>query len=262
MSWTDPNQNTWDPNANTFSNPYGNLSAANLTTNPATGGMSTNPEVQTTQAQTPITFPKGAPAGSSSEGSSSANSSNYAGFPQGVQDSASNWLMEFMKGVNNPNNPGYRGFGYLDNIYQNFYGNNGQNAYANIEKQRQSLIDQYMKSMQDVQQQYQPVMNNMSNRGLLNSSVTGDALSKVQKENNRLAAQNIAGANVYAAQQEGQIPTQMSNLAAVYQGLLSNNMQGMLEKISNMSKYASGQSSNESSNASKSWDWSSLLPYL
>ena len=128
MSWIDPNQGTGDPNFN-WSNPYGSLSGADFTNNNSTtGGISTTPNLQTTQAEVPIEFPEGPPQGSEGGGSSSGSSSNYAGLPQGVQDSASNWLMEFMKGVNNPNNPGYRGFGYLDNIYQNFYGNNGQNS--------------------------------------------------------------------------------------------------------------------------------------
>jgi hypothetical protein len=213
-----------------------------------------------------IEFPQGAPSGSeqSSESSSSGSSYNYAGYDPSLRSGATSWLSGQFPGFLDKNNPAYKGMGYLDNIYQNFYGNNGQNAYANIEKQREALIDQYMKSMENVQQTYQPVMNNMSSRGILNSSVTGDALSDIQKRNNELAAQNIAGANVYAAQQQAAIPDKMSNLATIYQGLLSSNQQNLLQKVMDISKYAEGSSHNQSSSNSQgsSWDWSSLLPYL
>ena len=226
-------------------------------------------EQQQTNNEVPIEFPQGVPSGSeqSSESSSSGSSQNYAGYDSSLRNITGDWLKSYFGpngGAFNKNNPGYKGLNYLDDVYQNFYGNNGQNAYANIEKQREALIDQYMKSMENVQQTYQPVMNNMSSRGILNSSVTGDALSDVQKRNNELAAQNVAGANVYAAQQQAAIPDKMSNLAAIYQGLLSNTQQGLIQKIMDMSKYAEGSSQNQSSSNSQgnSWDWSSLLPYL
>lgn len=75
-----------------------------------------------------------------------------------------------------------------------------KNAPSQIEQLRQLLGRQFMAGMQPMQDYYQPALDQMAARGVLNSSVTENALASIQNDINRAYAQALAGANTWAAQ--------------------------------------------------------------
>jgi hypothetical protein len=75
-----------------------------------------------------------------------------------------------------------------------------KNAPDMIEKLRLMAGKQFMAGMQPMQNYYQPAMDQMASRGILNSSITGDALGGIQDNINRAYEQALAGANTQAAQ--------------------------------------------------------------
>jgi hypothetical protein len=76
-----------------------------------------------------------------------------------------------------------------------------QQLPGQIENKRQALINQIYANVPEMQKLYQPSMEDMSRRGILNSTVTGDALGEIQKGVNRDITGKVAEANTWAADQ-------------------------------------------------------------
>ena len=108
-----------------------------------------------------------------------------------------------------------------------------------IETQRQNMVNQLYASLPKMRELYQPAMEDMSRRGILNSSITGDALGQIQDKVNQgllgqtAAANTWAGgqnvdqaqaANKWAADQNVNSTTNMSSvLAPIIATLMSGN---------------------------------------
>jgi predicted DNA-binding WGR domain protein len=128
----------------------------------------------------------------SSSSSSQQSSSGYTGLP------------DWFKNIQGPNNIG----NVWDRVnqggdwsYKQFQkgGNVSPAAQALIEQQRQLMPEQYAQQMalSNARQVQQP-LNRMSSRGILNSSVTGDALAKVLREQSARQADQYTQANTWA----------------------------------------------------------------
>ena len=79
--------------------------------------------------------------------------------------------------------------------------NQQKNLPGSIEQQRQNMINQIYAGRTPMQQLYQPALDQMSQRGILNSSITGDALTNIQNQQNRDIEQQTAAANTWAGNQ-------------------------------------------------------------
>jgi hypothetical protein len=175
--------------------------------------------------------------GSGGEIDSSAfasTSSSSAGLPSDVQGMVtpqiSQYLSTLMSGLQgNTNSPfastvqstiqNLQNNPYLSEMMKN-YQSYAQNTPGQIEQLRQAQGSQYLAGMTPLQQQYQPALDAMAKRGIVNSSVTGDALSNIQQQINRGYEQTVAGANTDAAKnllayQQG-LPGMASTLAGTY----------------------------------------------
>ena len=197
-------------------------------------------------------------AGSSSEQGSEhqSQSTSFSGMPSWF----STWMQDFFRpGLQGPANGMER---FRDTMDQ-FYGPGGamsmENQYSNIENARSALIDQFSKSMGDIQGDvFQPMMNRMSNRGVLDSSVTGDAMAHEMDKLNRQVGEQISGANTWAAQQKMAVPENTykgyTSSAAIYQQLLND--------ILNMGKTGTSQSTTTGSSWGTSSDDSAIWRLL
>jgi hypothetical protein len=106
--------------------------------------------------------------------------------------------------------------GQLPSAWTAYQGLPGQ-----IENQRKTMIDQIYANLPQMRELYQPTMESMSQRGILNSDVTGNALSEIQKGVNRDVGSQVAGANTWAGDQNIAQTQGMS-------GVLNNIINGML----------------------------------
>jgi hypothetical protein len=105
-----------------------------------------------------------------------------------------------------------RTIGDLNNYWQNTY----KQLPGQIENQRQAMINQAVQASNMGREVYQPVLEEMSKRGILNSSVTGDAMGRVQSDIQKALLDQAAGANTWAAGQNLQttrdMPTVLGNI--------------------------------------------------
>jgi hypothetical protein len=78
-----------------------------------------------------------------------------------------------------------------------------QGEFTNAtENARQAMINEFMTGMTKAKRDlFQPVMDQMSSRGILNSDVTGNAMAREDMNLQDLLAGNVAGANTWAATQ-------------------------------------------------------------
>jgi hypothetical protein len=119
--------------------------------------------------------------------------SSYTGLPQWAQDWAKSWWDK---------NAGVITGDYM-NVMQNY-----RTAPGLIEQLRTLLPEQYRQQMdQQTRESVRPVLENMSNRGILNSSITGTALGRTLSDQQRQYADLVSQANTWAAQ------SQLQNLA-------------------------------------------------
>ncbi len=93
-----------------------------------------------------------------------------------------------------------------------------QQLPGQIENKRKTLIDQIYANLPQMRELYQPTMEGMSQRGILNSSITGDALAEIQKGVNRDIGSQVAGANTWAADQN---IAHTTNTPAILQSIMS-----------------------------------------
>ena len=93
-----------------------------------------------------------------------------------------------------------------------------QQLPGQIENKRKTLIDQIYANLPQMRELYQPTMEGMSQRGILNSSITGDALAEIQKGVNRDIGSQVAGANTWAADQN---IAHTTNMPAILQSIMS-----------------------------------------
>ena len=135
---------------------------------------------------------------------------------------------------------------------------------SQIESTRTSMIDQYLAGLKPMKDYYQPALENMNRRGILNSSITGDALRGIQEDINRQYAEQLAGANTWAAEQNlaatQNMPGLIANLMGSLSGVQSNQAAidqagaSLLANIAGLGRYS------ESENP---WaPWASMIPYL
>lgn len=141
-------------------------------------------------------------------------------------------------------------------------------APAWIEQRRTELPKQFLAGLEPMQNYYQPALNSMASRGILNSSITGNALGDIQNNINRQYAEQVAGANTLASQLQlehlNNMPTVASNLMGALNNLdrywlakestvggLGGQGQGLVNQIAGLGA------------SEASYDpWNSLLPYL
>ena len=111
--------------------------------------------------------------------------------------------------------------GGLDSAYQSLLGMPGM-----IDKKRQLLIDQIYANAPKMKELYQPAMEDMSRRGILNSSITGDALTQIQDKVNQAITGQVAGANTWAADADinhtNTMPTQVGQIIQMLAGAGNN----------------------------------------
>lgn len=163
-----------------------------------------------------------------------AKSSSFGGLPTDTQNSVTGalsgtiypMLSNVQWNASNPFNGAVQSA--IQNLQNNPYMGDMMNAYnsyaqntpGQIEALRQAQGSQYLAGMKPMQQLYQPAMDSMAKRGIVNSSITGDALSKVQDQVNQGYEQAMAGANTQAAQNllgfQANLPQMASSLAGIY----------------------------------------------
>ena len=135
---------------------------------------------------------------------------------------------------------------------------------SQIEAARVSMPQQFLAGLKPMQEYYQPALENMNKRGILNSSITGDALKGIQNDINRQYAEQLAGANTWAAQQNLATTQMMPSLYAGVMDAFGNAQQSqaaidqagasLLANIAGLGRYS------ESENP---WaPWASMIPYL
>jgi hypothetical protein len=165
--------------------------------------------------------------------------------------------------------------GYVDELgtaYQNL-----KNAPQYIEQARTSIPKQYLAGMAPMRDLYQGAMDNMAGRGILNSTVTGDALAKINEAVNRDYASKLQEANTWAAQQNltqlNQLPEQTTNIISALNNLdrywlakelgwgsLAGQGQGALDQIIGLG--ATGAGNQISASGTDYAPWATLLPLL
>ncbi|HEY6018895.1 MAG TPA: hypothetical protein VIY48_03100, partial [Candidatus Paceibacterota bacterium] len=128
-----------------------------------------------------------------SESSGSGSSNQWSGLPQ--------WFQGGATGNNSINNLWNAALQYGGQAWGNAI-NGGQvnpNTAALIERQRQLMPQQYANEMSDYyNRQINPLMNSLSSRGVLNSSVTGDALAKALRTQAAKQSDQVTQANTWA----------------------------------------------------------------
>lgn len=159
-----------------------------------------------------------------------SDKSNFGSYFQGTK-----WLDDtYDKYTKNNNNQGTLD-SLLGNV-QNVWNEYGQMPQK-IEKKRQSLVDQIYANLPKMRELYQPTMENMSQRGILNSSITGSALGDIQEGVNRDIASKVAEANTWAAdsdiKQQSEKGNYLSNLVNTVLGANTSN-QSYYKTLSDM----------------------------
>jgi hypothetical protein len=153
-----------------------------------------------TNAENPYDFTSGDFSGGSEQSSSSnsqQSSSSYTGLPDWFK-SIKGW------GGNNYDISGLWNntikYGMIDPFRRALQGGRvSPEAQKLIEQQRQLMPEQYAQQMAlSNARQVQAPLNRMSSRGVLNSSVTGDALAKVLREQSARQADQYTQANTWA----------------------------------------------------------------
>jgi hypothetical protein len=149
-------------------------------------GIATNTENQSSTTPTWADFTSGG------EQNSSSSSSSFSGLPSWFSDP---------NNIRNIQTMWNKLTGSLSDYGKYFtYGRDITPAMrAQIESQRQLMPEQYAQQMalSNARQVQQP-LNTMSSRGVLNSSVAGDALSKVLREQSARQADQYTQANTWA----------------------------------------------------------------
>ena len=151
---------------------------------------------------------------------------------------------------------GTQGFNMLQNAFNQYFsggpryqgqtdqmvGNLGdvlkqqQQLPGQIETQRQNMINQLYAGLPRMQELYQPAMESMSQRGILNSDITGNALAGIQDKVNQGLLQGSAAANTWAG---GQNIDATKSMPQTLQGIISTIL-GAQNNYSNFGKDAMG----------------------
>lgn len=114
--------------------------------------------------------------------------------------------------------------GYVDELGTAYQGYKNSPQY--IEEARANIPRQYMAGMQPMQKLQQGALDAMAGRGVLNSSITGNALASVYDQINQGYGQTVRDADTWAAQQ---------NLA--YTQNLPQMTQSIINTVNNLDKY-------------------------
>ena len=151
---------------------------------------------------------------------------------------------------------GTQGFNMLQNAFNQYFsggpryqgqtdqmvGNLGdvwkqqQQLPGQIETQRQNMINQLYAGLPRMQELYQPAMESMSQRGILNSDITGNALAEIQDKVNQGLLQGSAAANTWAG---GQNIDATKSMPQTLQGIIST-LLGAQNNYANFGKDAMG----------------------
>lgn len=148
---------------------------------------------------------------------------------------------------------------------------NLQNMPQYINQWRQAQGDQWLAGMDKMKNIYQPTMESMNQRGILNSDITGRALQGVQSDLNRQYGQVLEGANSMAAQMN------MQNLQAqpgIYGNAMNTYQQQNLADLQRQQAYANAAQqglgtmgtmlgNTRYSSYENPWQpWANMLPYM
>ena len=202
--WDDPS--IWDPPANTTPLPSSEPDKPSAPSTAAPAGANLKSK---TWANMPSWF-------ENSMGNAwNSDPSSFGSYFQGTNWQDNAWNTYFGNG------PKYQGqtdtmVGNLPSVWQQYQQMPGQ-----IENKRKTLIDQIYANIPEMQKLYQPAMENMSQRGILNSTITGDALGEITKGVNRDVAGQVAGANTWAADQD---IAHTTNMAPVLSNLINTGL--------------------------------------
>jgi hypothetical protein len=122
---------------------------------------------------------------------------------------------------------------------------------ALIEQQRKLMPEQYRNQMElsNARQVQQP-LNRMSSRGILNSSVTGDALAKVLREQSARQADQYTQANTWAGNELLKNMTQQQGMGMDTWKQVMNFLPQLLAAIRESQSQSQGSSNSESSGSS------------
>jgi hypothetical protein len=140
-----------------------------------------------------------------------------------------------------------------------------------IERWRQAQPAQFMAGMKPMQDYYQPAMESMNQRGILNSSVTGNALGNIQSDLNRQLGQVVQGANSQAAQMQMQdIQQRPQQIAGIMSALQQNRLSDLQQQqayaqagLSGMNQLGGLIGQSKYSTQENPWaPWASMLPYM
>jgi len=106
---------------------------------------------------------------------------------------------------------------------------NLSNADDWIETERKAMGQEFLSGLGDMNQYYQPTLNSLASRGILNSSVTGDSLAKIQNNINTQYSRALNSADQWAAEQQlsliENMPTWTESLISTLNSLDQYDMQ-------------------------------------
>jgi hypothetical protein len=180
----------------------------------------------------------------SSEGSSNQQSSSYSGLPDWFKNiGGQNSIGNIWDRVNQGGDWAYKQFQQGGNV--------SPAAKALIEQQRKLMPEQYAQQMalSNARQVQQP-LNRMSSRGILNSSVTGDALAKVLREQSARQADQYTQANTWAGNELlKNLGTSQGQYLDTWKNIM-NFLPQLLAAIRESQANSSGSSSQSSSGSS------------
>lgn len=143
-----------------------------------------------------------------STSNSSSYSQSYTGPPDWMKDWGKDWWGKYMNSLGSV----YGNWktsaedntmqSNLNNYQQGKLDTGLQGMEGYIDKARQLMPQQYLNQMSLYNERAtQPVLNRMSNRGILNSSVTGSALSDVLRDTQAKYSDKVSEAELWAANQ-------------------------------------------------------------
>jgi hypothetical protein len=168
-----------------------------------------------------------------STSTSTSNSSSTSKMPTWWTDSTKDWLYNKQRG---------KTFNWMDDIYKQYFQNGpayksqideGVNRASDfwhtyqqmpeqIEQKRKSMIDQIYANLPQMRELYQPTMEGMSRRGILNSSVTGSALGDIQEGVNREIMGKVADTNTWAADKNISVTENTPDVIAKLQSIIQD----------------------------------------
>ncbi len=165
----------------------------------------------------------------------------YSGPPKWLNDYAQSTVTKYQPGfldaVQNAINTIKAGSPYDSNVgtmAQNMvdaYGRYATQYDPLIEEIRTRLPQQFLAAQPTLEQKFQPVLEQMGARGMLNSKATSDALATVASDLQNLYGQNVLSANTWAAQQQLADLAQRPQVAGQVTGTLKDLADSWLKRI-------------------------------